>query len=646
MELLEPGTQIDAQGLRVGETLGGVLRIDQRLGDAPHGDVYRGHFESQPVLVTFIDPVLAAQADMRSWLLRNIARAATVEHRNLLVQHGTFIQGRKCFVVQAHPDGQTARQLLVDRAARGKLMDRDTAQTIVGHVCNALSALHQVAVHGNVTVDTVWVTGSGRVLLSDPGVGALVANMRRFERLHSTGRLPNVAPEQMLAPPPMSPGTDVFGVATLMLELATGRALPEAGIPVRALGLFGPEDLVLCLERATAPDVGARPPDVLTFKAELADALGGDAPLDLRAPERPPARARPVISIADPRMHSGLEPPRASPPPPPPPRTPPMMPGLTAPSGMPMMMPGAVPAGMIIPAGYSVIGVPMAGPGGVPTMVPVLIGTPTAAAVAPAAPASSPSTRARASAAASRGSDAMREFDLATRRIADSMPTDALADLTEDVAQSSTRLASELVEGANSSASASSLRLDVRSMEEATDRLETLDASDDGHEHRAPPPHAAQADGGFFSSFAMTELEQEAPPSTLRRPSVALDEDDMESPPRGYTLLGDQGPRGEHSLAALVTMVRQGKLTATDSLIHPLTQKRIRVIDVADLRVELGNAPNAAVLRLASPAMPVAQRPMLVQQSKGFGGTLLWIALVAIGFTAVGVVLWWRSSGG
>lgn len=285
MELLDPGTQIDAEGLRVGGTLGGVLRIEQRLNDAPHGDLYRAHFESHPVLVTFVDPVLAAQADVRSWLLRNIARAATVEHRNLLAQHGTLIHGRRCFIVQANPDGQTARQLLLDRAARGKAVDRDTAQTIVGHVCNALAALHQVTVHGDVNLDTVWISTSGRVLLADPGVGPLLSRMRRFERLRSSGRLPNVAPEQMLAPPPMSPGTDVFGVATLLLELVTGRALPEAGAPLRSLGLFGPDDLVMCLERATAPDAGARPPDVTTFKAELADALGGGAQLDLRAPD-------------------------------------------------------------------------------------------------------------------------------------------------------------------------------------------------------------------------------------------------------------------------------------------------------------------------------------------------------------------------
>ena len=659
MEQLDAGTQIDAEGLRVGGTLGGVLRIDQRLSDAPHGDLYRGHFESSPVLVTFIDPILAAQPDVRSWLLRNIARAATVEHRNLLAQHGTFIQGRRCFAVQAHPDGQTARQLLQDRAARGKAVECDAAQTIIGHVCNALSALHQVTVHGNVTLDTVWISQSGRVLLADPGVGALLSRMRRFERLRSSGRLPNVAPEQMLAPPPMSPGTDVFGVATLLLELVTGRPLPEAGLPMHALGLFGPDDLVMCLERATAPDVGARPPDVQTFKAELAEALRSKDALDIRAPDgsavMPPRTSQ---SLADPRLHSGLLPftPPAAGGPPLPPQ---MMGGMPMPAGqmpmapqpmpgMPMMgMPAApmammpmMPAGAV-PAGFSVVGVPMAGPGGVPTMVPMLVSIPQMA-VAPAPPATVSST-ARARAVEAQGSEAMRELDRATRRIAASAPTDAVLELTEDVSSSSTRLAAEPPELTTmATASASSLRLDVRTMEEAADRLEMLDAGIPEAQRHDPTP-VPTGDDAFFPSFATPDGASEAGPARVRRGAIALDADDMESAPRGYIIAGTND---ELSLQALVSMVRRGALRATDGLVHPLTQRRIAVIDVPELRAELAAAAIVPPARPIPTAQPVMQRPMMMQPRSSANSTMLWVFAAIAVFAAAGVWLWWRQNGG
>src|SRR5690606_27525254 len=57
-------------------------------------------------------------------------------------------------------------------------------------------------------------------------------------------------------------------------------------------GLLGPEALVACLERATAPSVVARPPDIATFKAELSEAVA-EGPVQVVAllpsgtPDRP-----------------------------------------------------------------------------------------------------------------------------------------------------------------------------------------------------------------------------------------------------------------------------------------------------------------------------------------------------------------------
>jgi hypothetical protein len=701
VELLDPGTQIDAEGLRVGATLGGVLRVGARVGDLAHGDVYRATFEGHAVLLTFVDPVLAAQPDVRSWLLRNVARAATVEHRNLLAQYGTFIHGRRCFVVQADPEGQTARALLLDRASKGRAVDRDAAQTIAGHVCNALTALHRVTVHGYVSLDTVWVSSSGRVLLSDLGVGPLLARMRRFERMRSSGRLPNVAPEQLLAPPPMSPGTDVFGVASLLIELLTGRPLPEGGTPVAALGLHGPPDLVMCLERATAPDAGARPPDVATFKGELSDALRDGAAIDVRPPD---AGARPV-SIADPRMHSGMLPLHGAAMPPGAPGSMPGMPMQGAPGAVPMQgmpMPGmpmqgapmgmmpmqgvpmqgmpmqgmpmqgmpmqgmpmqGVPMGMpmqampmampaaAIPAGFSVVAVPIQGPGGV-TMMPMLVGLPGAA----PAPTPAPEVSPRAAVVAAPPSAAMRELDRATRRIAAGGGGEGLEAMTEDVSQSATRLASEAADAAPTAApaappaapptaaiSASALRLDVRSIEEAASRLEPLDAGAPDPERSAPRPDSS---GPYFPSVPVDDdprAQDEAP--RLRRGAVALDEVDVEQSTRSYRLVRPGREDVELPLTSLTAMIARGELGAADVLVHPLTQRRLTVFDVPELRAELSRAPVRPAVTTPTPR-PVAQRPMLTDGGASSRATWLWIFGALALFGGVGVWLWWRAQGG
>ncbi|MBX7082801.1 MAG: hypothetical protein K1X88_26580 [Nannocystaceae bacterium] len=677
MELIDPGTEFSAESLRVGNQTGGLLRIEQRITDLPHGDLYRARFGAHTVLVTYVDPVMAAQADVRAWLLRNVARAAALEHRNLLPQHGHVVNGHRLFLVQGNPEGQSARQLVAERAARGRAIDRDAAQTIVGHVCNALTALHQVMVHGFVTLDSVWISTTGRVTLAEPGIGALLTRTRRFERLRTTGRLPQLTPEHLLAPPQLAPGSDVFGVAALLLELLTLHPLPDAGTPLSNLGLFGPADLVLCLERATAPDVGARPPDVLTFKAELSEAMAA-GPIDLRTAGPMPGRVQP--SIADPRLHTGLPAgapaptagapampagavPMAMPPgaamPMPPGAAMPMPPGAAMPmppgAAMPMAMPMQAPqATAMLPAGFApmgVVGVPMQGPGGAPTVVPVLVGVPMQAmpmqampmqAMPMPAPAAAPRPRPTAS------PEAMAELDRATRRIAQSAPRDGVLELTEDVSQSATRLASE-----GAAASASALRLDLASVEEAAERLETVDGEHAPEMIERDPSNPPTESGSFFGSFGGALEHAPGPDSVdrVRRGTIALDDDDVEDQARSYQIVRDGRVGHEHSLAELVTAVRHGDLIATDTLVHPLTQRRLKVIDVPELRVELGRAQGAPPPVIAAPiaapiAEPIAQRPMMTVTGRSHAaGTLLWVGLAIAAFAGVGVWLWLQSSG-
>ncbi len=640
MELLAAGTEIEADRLQLpGAARPTRLRIEQRLADVPHGDSYRGSVGGLPVLVTYVDPALAAQADVRAWLLRNVARAAAVEHRNLLAQYGPVEHEQRLLLVQGNPGGQSARQLVVDRSAKGRNVDPETAQTIVGHVCNALAALHAVMVHGYVNADAVWISTSGRVSLGDPGVGPLLPRTRRFERLRAEGRLASVAPEQLLAPPQLARGSDVFGVATLLIELLTGRAMREAGMPLEELGIFGPPDLMMCLERATAPDVNARPPDVLTFKAELADALGSGAKIDLRAPGRgytPAMPAAPVLpaGMVMPNLAGarGASPPPLPPPPPPGMHAP--VPGAMPPQGMP---PGMPPQGMpmMMPPGYPQVGMVVAGPGGVPTVVPVIMGMPMPAAPQPGPPARTPPTV---------DPEAMRQLEVATRRIAEASSKAAVLELTEDVAESSTRLAAE--PHAEASASAS-LRLQLASFDDAAERLETVDG-EAVPEHAEPP---ASGSGGYFGSFsdstvdtAIAGAQREKVPGA-QRGTVAIDDEDVEQATRTYRLIRDAQDYGELTLTELREQLAAGRLSPMDTLVHPLTQRRLKVADVPELRRELTGRASAPVV--PPPTTPVAQRPMMLHTSRSpMGGTLLWIVAAFAVFGGIGVWLWLRAGGG
>jgi len=546
VEQLAPDTALDATGMHVpGARAGATLDIVERIGEMPYGDIYRARIDGIPVLATLVDPVLVGDARTLDWIGESLARAATVDHRNLTPCYGLAgaapgkPRGRddRCVVVQGHSDARQARQWIADRAMRGRTVELETARTVIGHLCNALTVLHTVMVHGYVGVDTVWLSTSGRVLLSDAGLGPLVSRSRRFARMHAAGRLPGLAPEQIGGSVPLGPGTDVFGLATLFLELVTGRPLPEAGAPLATVGLCGPDDLVLCLERATAPDLTARPPDAATFKAELADALPTGVRLDLRTPTAParvgPPRSPtpPVVSVRPPAplVLPPLAPTRAPRPSPPPepaeppratavgvgpaaasprpdperPRTPvfvpapvvmpvagagPMLPGAPG-AAMPVMMPNGVPA-------MGVVGSPVAGPGGYPAYVPVFVSVPSPPGAAPAAAPAPGRPRPTAT-----DLDALDQLDRATRRIADAGAAEAVLELTEDVSQRTMRTmevpAAAGTANASAGASASGVRVDLGFGEPVHNRTPTEPVPRAGGPRRSHPDRTPPPDGTY-----------------------------------------------------------------------------------------------------------------------------------------------------
>ncbi len=286
MEILARGTPLDSDGIVApGASAGSPLVVERGLGECPHGFWYEARQDETPLLLTVLDPILVAQPDLRSQLLRDIDRGRQVPHRNLLPCLGMGTSGVKVFVAEYWPGGGTVREFARERRERGYSLDEEGAYTLVAHVCNGLVALHEQLEHGYVTADTVHVSEEGRVLLGAIGIGRSLPRTRGFSRFRFGGLLPNIAPEQVLSPPKLGMTTDVFGVAALFIELITGQSLVEAGQPLHDLGLTGSPALKRCLERATSPDPSARQPDIATFKADLGDALRSAG---VRAVTRPP----------------------------------------------------------------------------------------------------------------------------------------------------------------------------------------------------------------------------------------------------------------------------------------------------------------------------------------------------------------------
>lgn len=585
VETLAAGDTLESGNLQAPEAAeGSPFEIVGPLGECPHGSRYIARQDGVPVMLTVVDPVLVAQPSLRATLMRELHKAREVVHRSLLPVYAFGYTGSHFLIVEADPGGGTIRQFVHDRASARTGLDVATAHTLIAHVCNALGALEGVLVHGYVTADTIHVSSSGRVFLSGAGVGSILPQTRGFARFRAEGRLPNIAPEQLSSPPQAVAGTDVFGAATVFLELVTGTALTDAGRPLSDVGLLGPDDLVECLERATAPSPMARPPDAATFKQELAEAIA----------------AGPLVqsSVGVRSTGQGAE----LPPPPPLPAldpddapyipAPPAIGGHGAPAaghGYPPSMshphPGyphpAYPAAGYPPAAYPYPPPPYGYPYPYP---PPAGGYPPTPHPGHGPPPATPWPGARPNTPAF-PADAMEALDAATRRL-ENVDPDAIMDLTEDVDQSTASMR-VLEDGVD--ADASMLNLELHAYKEAAGRLSTLD----GEAAAGKDPQLTEVDpeksGAYFGSFSDDEdarpesKEHVVASPTARRASDVADVEPTDASDQRplYFIVTEGKPRGPLSAFALERMIRQGEVLRTDIIRHRSFEQRIAIGNIS-----------------------------------------------------------------
>jgi serine/threonine protein kinase len=692
VQLLAEGTELDSGALQAPDTRPGApFVVNLHVDETPHGQRYQAKQNATAVLLTVVDPVVAAQSDVRARLQRDMQAAAKISHRSLLPIYGTGRSPDGFFLLEAAPSGVTVRAFAQQRKSKGKSIDVQTAYTLVAHVCNALAALHEVTFHGYITSDTVWVSEAGRVLVSSAGIGACLPLLRNFERFRRAGRLPNVAPEQLLSPPTLSAGTDICGVGALFIELLTGKPLAEAGQPVSELGLHGPADLIDCLERATAPSADARPPDMAAFKAELSDAIRsgelvragvteqGKKRASLPPPPPPSLEMLTVPGGPQPGDRPGgygghpqpgwggyPSPPPSGYPPPPPPGGhqagyAPYPPGYGGyPPGYPSQWPPNYPPNQPAPPYYPQApqwpqhgapqypGYPGMPPGYPP---PQHQAPPYPPHAWPAAPGGKPVP-------APLDPDQLRELDAATRRIADTAE-EAVGALTQLIDESSESMTRPQLDPADPTDS-SMLGLRIGDFEQTADRLATLDgkSGSDG-EDEAGARQGPSESGTFFSSFAPKpdhhdESGEQLSDSSTRRVVVETahgaiqigggDEHDVTSQRPIYFVVRGDELEGPLSMFGLAERLRSGSLRPSDTLRHRTTKLEKRVDAIAAFRDMLRKVePNFAASMRSSPRGP---RPSEPSASSRSWGTLVLVLVVILGFGVAGWFMWQRTQGG
>jgi len=294
-----------------GHDLAGRYRIIELLGVGHTAEVYSAEDLSlgRTVAVKVLLPALAAHEDVRRAFRDRIVRASTLSHPHLARVFDGGQESGAIFMICEYLDGGS----LDDVLATGRTLDIDDVARLGRDVASALGYVHGHGfVHGELAPSKLLFDDEGRVRVSDVALAGLGVAYR--ERL-SLDVARYMSPEQAVGEP-AGPASDVYALALILFEAATGtaafdgatpeamlRARINASLPVRVD--LGTLDMLLALAAVAEPRLRL---SAEQFSSRLSAVAADSAPLVLH----PHAGEIPLLAqfpIAEPRTSIGFRPP-------------------------------------------------------------------------------------------------------------------------------------------------------------------------------------------------------------------------------------------------------------------------------------------------------------------------------------------------
>ncbi|MET7464379.1 serine/threonine-protein kinase, partial [Nonomuraea sp. NPDC005501] len=184
----------------------GRYRLDERIGNGPMGEVWRGYDTRADWTVAV--KLLRPGAATREVLQRHAEAVARVIHPNVAMVLDVGDEDGTPYLVMEYLGGESLGEEL---GSRGPLPIAEACD-LVGQAAAGLDAAHRAGVvHGQVDPDTFRRAGSGVLKVVGFGLAGLAAPGTRY-----------TAPEQA-AGRPAEPASDLYALGCVCYELLTGR---------------------------------------------------------------------------------------------------------------------------------------------------------------------------------------------------------------------------------------------------------------------------------------------------------------------------------------------------------------------------------------------------------------------------------------
>jgi serine/threonine protein kinase len=276
----------------------GRYRLVRPISTGGMARVFEGRRESLAgvsprVAVKVILPNFATDEGFQRLFVNEARIGSQLQHQNLVQIQDFDRQGSHFYLVMEFVDGVTLRRAIGLCRQHGMLIPVPVIAEIGRQVCDGLhyahtacgedgSALHLI--HRDIKPSNLMINAQGVVKVLDFGISRALFSRERQGTVKGTWGY--MSPEQAMGRD-IGPSTDVFGLASVLYELATlGPLFPEkepkdlrAALAAdlgarRAIGLSGPAGVLApVLVRALQRDPQARFPSAQAFQRALGSLL-------------------------------------------------------------------------------------------------------------------------------------------------------------------------------------------------------------------------------------------------------------------------------------------------------------------------------------------------------------------------------------
>ncbi len=228
----EPPTAEELQALMPGYT------IEKLLGRGGMGAVYRGVQTNldRPVAIKILPPGVEKEDPSFAERFKSEARLmAKLMHPGVVAvfDFGTTLGGQLYFAME-YVDGSDVSQMI---AAQGKLPP-DHALAITAHVCDALSAAHELGiVHRDIKPANVLINMKGQVKVADFGLAKIEDPGQHglTKTGYAMGTPDFVAPEALTLGTAIDGRADLYAVGVMLYQMLTGNIPRGAFKPASVL---------------------------------------------------------------------------------------------------------------------------------------------------------------------------------------------------------------------------------------------------------------------------------------------------------------------------------------------------------------------------------------------------------------------------